>query len=399
MSRRRDRSRSPNPQQPYEENMTGAEAVYGRQGSSGQQHYRNQEDYSSGGSTDGSNASYRSRRSSDGTLHEIVIMGGGSDDEEEIERRMREEEDAERKKRGDPPRNLRGNRPRPIQVPTRGVNDEDRLFTASSPMPSPASSPIRSNQHRHRNHYDSSGLRGAMIAQIDLDGVSIGESGKGGNVGNGRDGGRGRERGRARGRGREQDTHGGGKRNVSSDSGSTSSSDSSDGGRSNGSSSSEEDDDRRGRRTAKERRQERHRKLMQKRRASQKQSDAGSMARPTMADELPTEVTRMVLAVLFERFDRNGDENIDVDEFQRLISSCNMRRSKRRRPKKEDVLPLLQALDVDGDGRIQLDEFEEWVTKGFHMSLKQLETFAGKGDTEVSLSFFPFVVKYIIYIY
>lgn len=59
-----------------------------------------------------------------------------------------------------------------------------------------------------------------------------------------------------------------------------------------------------------------------------------------MADELPTEVTRMVLTVLFERFDRNSDENIDVDEFQRLISSCNARRCKRRRPKKEDVSGL-----------------------------------------------------------
>lgn len=63
-------------------------------------------------------------------------------------------------------------------------------------------------------------------------------------------------------------------------------------------------------------------------------------SRPTMADELPTEVTRMVLTVLFERFDRNSDENIDVDEFQRLISSCNARRCKRRRPKKEDVSGL-----------------------------------------------------------
>jgi hypothetical protein len=47
----------------------------------------------------------------------------------------------------------------------------------------------------------------------------------------------------------------------------------------------------------------------------------------------------------------SGDANIDIDEFQRLISSCNMRRNKRRRPSKEDVLPLLQALDTDGDGK------------------------------------------------
>ena len=88
--------------------------------------------------------------------------------------------------------------------------------------------------------------------------------------------------------------------------------------------------------TARERRQERHRKLMQKRKSNAKQPTKRRVPRPTMADELPTEVTRMVLTVLFERFDRDGDENIDVDEFQRLISSCNMRRSKRRRPKKEE---------------------------------------------------------------
>jgi hypothetical protein len=29
-------------------------------------------------------------------------------------------------------------------------------------------------------------------------------------------------------------------------------------------------------------------------------------------------------------------------------------------------------------GTLQLDEFEGWVTKGFHMNLKQLEAFAGK---------------------
>ena len=49
------------------------------------------------------------------------------------------------------------------------------------------------------------------------------------------------------------------------------------------------------------------------------------------------------------------------------------------------VLPLLQALDVDGDGRIQLDEFEGWVTKGFHMNLRQLEAFSEKGTTEAML--------------
>ena len=106
---------------------------------------------------------------------------------------------------------------------------------------------------------------------------------------------------------------------------------------------------------------------------------------PTMADELPTEVTRMLLTILFERFDRNRDSSIDCDEFQRLISSCNTRRGKRRRPKRNDVLPLLRALDQDGDGSIQLDEFEGWVTKGFHMSLQQLSNFAEKGDTEAML--------------
>ena len=49
------------------------------------------------------------------------------------------------------------------------------------------------------------------------------------------------------------------------------------------------------------------------------------------------------------------------------------------------VFALLQALDADGDGRIQLDEFEGWVTKGFHMNLKQLETFAGKGESQAVL--------------
>jgi hypothetical protein len=49
------------------------------------------------------------------------------------------------------------------------------------------------------------------------------------------------------------------------------------------------------------------------------------------------------------------------------------------------VFALLQALDADGDGRIQLDEFEGWVTKGFHMNLKQLETFAGEGESQAVL--------------
>ncbi len=121
-----------------------------------------------------------------------------------------------------------------------------------------------------------------------------------------------------------------------------------------------------------------------------KQRDGDSVSKnkkktPTMADELPTPVTRMLLTVLFERFDRNGNSSIDCDEFQRLISSCNMRRGKRRRPRRNDVLPLLRALDQDGDGSIQLDEFEGWVTKGFHMSLQQLSTFAEKGTTEAML--------------
>ena len=51
----------------------------------------------------------------------------------------------------------------------------------------------------------------------------------------------------------------------------------------------------------------------------------------------------------------------------------------------KSVFALLQALDADGDGRIQLDEFEGWVTKGFHMNLKQLETFAGKGESQAVL--------------
>ena len=38
----------------------------------------------------------------------------------------------------------------------------------------------------------------------------------------------------------------------------------------------------------------------------------------TIADELPTSVTRMLLTVLFERFDRSRKAAIDCDEFQRF---------------------------------------------------------------------------------
>jgi Ca2+-binding EF-hand superfamily protein len=228
--------------------------------------------------------------------------------------------------------------------------ENDRLFTKTTPIPSPPKHKNDNRNSKEENHMDSS-FRKKERSQ----------HGKGGR----------------------------GKRTYSSSSSSSSSGDSS----SSGSESSVDSNDgqkysecnaeeyvERGSRTFRERRMERQRKQQQKRERQQSKTP-----KATMADELPTEVTRMVLTVLFERFDRNGDASIDVDEFQRLISSCNMRRNKRRRPAKEDVLPLLQALDVDGDGRLQIDEFEGWVTKGFNMSLKQLEIFASKGTTEAML--------------
>ena len=362
--RRRGRSKSPNPQgePPYEDEESLASAIYGKN------HSRSSSPHSAAYSSGGSSTD-NSRRSSNTSLHEILIVGGGdSEEEEEVERRMREEENRERRKRGAPPRGgskgLRGTRPIPIDTTASSTSSTTTTSPRSSEVANKTS--VGAKEQDYRLFSDTSPLYNRPSS----------------------DDGRGRRRHKAL----VTSTKSTGEQKQQQQAYASSSSSSG----SSGSSSEEEEYVDRGSRTFRERRMEqqskreqrqRQKKYNRKQQQRSRKSGASQPTTPTMADELPTEVTRMVLTVLFERFDRNGtcqtvfvhthdlvvisppvswmvfvcvflfllffpgNANIDIDEFQRLISSCNMRRNKRRRPSKEDVLPLLQALDTDGDGK------------------------------------------------
>ena len=282
--RRRGRSKSPNPQgePPYEDEESLASAIYGKN------HSRSSSPHSAAYSSGGSSTD-NSRRSSNTSLHEILIVGGGdSEEEEEVERRMREEENRERRKRGAPPRGgskgLRGTRPIPIDTTASSTSSTTTTSPRSSEVANKTS--VGAKEQDYRLFSDTSPLY---------------------NRHDGSDDGRGRRRHKAL----VTSTKSTGEQKQQQQAYASSSSSSG----SSGSSSEEEEYVDRGSRTFRERRMEqqskreqrqRQKKYNRKQQQRSRKSGASQPTTPTMADELPTEVTRMVLTVLFERFDRNG---------------------------------------------------------------------------------------------
>ncbi|KAK2652441.1 hypothetical protein Ddye_012297 [Dipteronia dyeriana] len=63
---------------------------------------------------------------------------------------------------------------------------------------------------------------------------------------------------------------------------------------------------------------------------------------------------------VFNKFDKNGDGKISVDELKDILRALGTK------PSAEEVKRIMQEIDKDGDGYIDLDEFTEFhsVTGG-----------------------------------
>jgi calmodulin len=58
----------------------------------------------------------------------------------------------------------------------------------------------------------------------------------------------------------------------------------------------------------------------------------------------------------FDRYDRDGDGSIGIDEFANLLAACGESLSA------EEQLLAFDAMDRDADGVIDFEEFEAWWT-------------------------------------
>ena len=71
---------------------------------------------------------------------------------------------------------------------------------------------------------------------------------------------------------------------------------------------------------------------------------------------MPTtnELMRAELAELFQRYDADGNGRIDIDEFERLLRRLGEDRGQ------ANLAVQFAQIDADGDGGIDFDEFVAW---------------------------------------
>jgi len=68
---------------------------------------------------------------------------------------------------------------------------------------------------------------------------------------------------------------------------------------------------------------------------------------------------------MFNRFDNDGNGDIDSSEFDALLSSIGVSLSAKERA------GVLKALDIDGSGTISFDEFSKLWRDGFDIEALQ----------------------------
>ena len=112
---------------------------------------------------------------------------------------------------------------------------------------------------------------------------------------------------------------------------------------------------------------------------------------------------RMRLRKVFQRYDKDGDGNIQQDEARAMVNEMlNVG------PQNDDPIfksagtKMINALDYTGDGIIDEDEFVQWVTTGMTRTQNERATFSARGPVNVlllrlvSVLFKHFVMSFLI---
>ena len=83
---------------------------------------------------------------------------------------------------------------------------------------------------------------------------------------------------------------------------------------------------------------------------------------------------------IFAMYDVDHDHFINVDELHAMMAELNIAyRTEGRMPTKDAAKTVLEALDSDKNGTLEIQEFVSWVMSGLKQTRKTLERFCARG--------------------
>ena len=103
---------------------------------------------------------------------------------------------------------------------------------------------------------------------------------------------------------------------------------------------------------------------------------------------------KQALVDIFARYDRNNTGSMDPTTFKRmcidLLTEAEFvsEEEVRKFNDANDVNVVIAALDMDGDGAVQQDEFISWILSGFERSKADRRRFAQKNQLNARLEMF-----------
>jgi Ca2+-binding EF-hand superfamily protein len=108
---------------------------------------------------------------------------------------------------------------------------------------------------------------------------------------------------------------------------------------------------------------------------------------------------RRQLRTVFLECDLDSDGHIVVDELVAMMTEIRLAMgigNEDVRYAKEDAAAVIQAMDSDGNGRIEEDEFVNWMNDGLSIPMSRRESFAARSDfNRRTTSFLGSVEAYI----
>jgi len=108
---------------------------------------------------------------------------------------------------------------------------------------------------------------------------------------------------------------------------------------------------------------------------------------------------KQILVDVFSKYDRNNTGSMDPITFKRMCvdlltdAACVPEEDVRKFNDANDVSVVIAALDMDGDGAVQKDEFVSWILSGLQRSKSDRQRFAQKNQLNARLEMFLAAVE------
>ena len=119
----------------------------------------------------------------------------------------------------------------------------------------------------------------------------------------------------------------------------------------------------------------------------------------TIAPSFGATSKKQALVDIFLKYDRGNTGNMDPPTFKRMCmdmltdAKSISEEDVRKFTKANDVSVVIAALDMDGDGAIQKDEFVSWILAGMDRPKARRQTFASKNQLNARLEMFLSAVE------